>query len=44
MPTASTTNIKAKPRSNQPRPKSPTDSPEEAFFEAQLLGMDELPD
>ena len=31
MPTASTTNTKAKPRLNQPRTKSPTDSPEEAF-------------
>jgi DNA-binding transcriptional LysR family regulator len=33
MPTASTTNTKAKPRLNQPRTKSPTDSPEEAFNE-----------
>src|SRR5580704_18513897 len=32
MPTASTTNTKAKPRLNQPRTKSPTDSPEEAIF------------
>jgi hypothetical protein len=32
MPTASTTNTKAKPRLNQPRTtKSPTDSPEEAI-------------
>ena len=34
MPTASTTNTKAKPRLNQPRTtKSPTDSPEEATKE-----------
>jgi hypothetical protein len=39
MPTASTKNKKAKPRLNQPRTKSPTDSPEEAKKELRIAEL-----